>query len=172
MAEIPIVASRTLRNRVFVWDQKFARRQRLTYRAEDNKITPEAHQTIIEAFFKQLGSRLDPPEYKYVALRKFLEQANPDDLVAQPLPLRHSTPLVLLDDRRDDTGWLGMDGEQHSARNWDGYASYPPAGSCQFTALMHAGQLYQRHLASVSHRVSILQVYLLTTAKSENRGGC
>ena len=172
MTETPIVASRILRNRVFVWDRKFAQRQRLTYRAEDNKITPEAHQTIVEAFFKQLGSRLDPPQYKYVALRRFLEQANPDDLVAQSLPSRHSMPLVLLDDRRDDTGWLGMDGKQHSARNWDGYVSYPPAGSCQFTAMMHAGQLYQRHLASVSRRVSVLQVYLPTTANLENRCGC
>ena len=172
MADTPIVASRILRNRVFVWDRKFAQRQRLTYRAEDNKITPEAHQTIIEAFFKQRGSRLDPPQYRYVALRRFLEQANFDDLVAQPMPSRHSTPLVLLDDRRDDTGWLGMDGEQHSARNWDGYVSYPPAGSCQFTALMHAGQLYQRNSASVSHPVSLLRVYLPTTAKLENRCGC
>ena len=153
MAETSVTTKRVFRNRVFVWDRKFAQRQRLTYRAEDNKIAPEAHQTI-EAFFKELGSRLDPPQYKYVALWRFLEQADPDDLLAPNTPSRYSTPLVLLDDRRDDTGWLGMDGEQHPARNWEGYVSYPPAGSCQYTAMMHAIELYQRHLASVSRAFS------------------
>ena len=154
MAETSVVARRLLQNRVFVWDRKFAQRQRLTYRAEDNKLAPEAHQTIIDAFFKELASWLDPPQYKYIALRNFLEQANPNDLIASAPPSRYISPVVLLDDRRDDTGWLGTDGEQHSARNWDSYVSYPPVGSCQYTALMHAGELYQRQLASVSYVVS------------------
>ena len=150
MADVPVAASRTLRTRVFVWDRKFAQRQRLTYRAEDNKLTPEPHQTVIDAFLQELSSRLDPPQYRYIALRQFLEQANPNDLTAQAPQSRYNAASVLLDDRRDDTGWHGMDGEQHSARNWDDYISYPPAGSSQYAGLMHARELYQRQMASVS----------------------
>lgn len=172
MAENPLTTSRLLRNRVFVWDRKFAQRQRLTYRAEDTRLAPEAHQTVIEAFFKELGSRLDPPQYKYVALRRFLEQADPDDLVGPTAPSRCSMPLVLLDDRRDDTGWVGMDGEQHSARNWEGYVSYPPAGSCQYTAMMHARELYQRHLTSVSRASPCLAYMATDRSNPESIGGC
>lgn len=150
MMESSVAASQMFRNRVFVWDRKFAQRQRLTYRAEDNKLTPELHQTIIEAFLQELGSRLDPPQYKYTALRDFLEQASLNDLENHSPSSKYSTTSILLDDRRDDTGWIGMDGEQHSARDWDGYVSYPPMGSCKFTSLMHPGQLYQRQKASVS----------------------
>ena len=139
---------------MFVWDRKFAQRQRLIYRAEDKKLTPEPHQTIVEAFFRELGSRLDPPQYNYATLRKFLEQADPNDLIQQTPSPRYNAPLVLLDDRRDDTGWRGLDGEQHSARNWDGYVSYPPVGSCRFTSLMDAGQLHERQRASVSYELS------------------
>ena len=153
MLETSLTTSRPSRNRVFIWNRKFAQRQRLTYRAEDNKLTHEPHQTIVEAFFRELGSRLDPPQYNYATLRKFLEQADPKDLIQQPLSSRYNAPLVLLDDRRDDTGWYGLDGEQYSARNWDGYVCYPPEGSCRFTSSMDAGQLYQRQLASVSHEL-------------------
>ncbi|KAL8793760.1 MAG: hypothetical protein Q9195_003702 [Heterodermia aff. obscurata] len=126
----------------------------ISMKMSDNKLTPEPHQTVVEAFFRELGSRLDPPQYNYATLRKFLEQADPNDLIQQTPSSRYSAPLVLLDDRCDDTGWRGLDGEQHAARNWQSYASYPPVGSRRFTALMDAGQLYQRQLASVSHEKS------------------
>lgn len=163
LMETLVGASRMLRNRIFVWDRKFAQRQRLTYRAEDNRLKPEPHQTIIEVFFTELGSRLDPPPYKYTALRDFLEQANLNDLTSQSPSSRYGTPSVLLDDRRDDTGWIGMDGEQHSARDWDGYVSYPPTGSCQFTSLMNPGQLYQRQMASVSDEPLMSRLRLIAT---------
>lgn len=149
--------NRRSRNRVFVWNRNFAQRQRLTYRAEDNKLTPEPHQTVVEAFLRELRSRLDPPQYNYAILRKFLEQADFNDLIQQTPSSRYTAPLVLLDDRCDDTGWRGLDGEQHSARNWEKYASYPPVGSRRFTSLMDAGQLYQRQMASVSHELSWLK---------------
>ena len=154
MLETPLTTSRTSRNQTFGWNRKFSQRQKLTYRAEDRKLAPEPHQTVVEAFFRELGSRLDPPQYNYATLRNFLEQADPNDLIQQAPSSRYSVPLVLLDDRRDDTGWHGQDGEHYSARNWYGYVSYPPVGSCRFTSLMDAGQLYQRQLASVSHQLS------------------
>ena len=168
MLEAPLTTGRTSRNRVFVWSRKFAQRQRLTYPAEDKNLTPEPHQTIVEAFFRELGSRLDPPQYKYATLRKFLEQADSKDLVQRAPSSRYSAPLVLLDDRRDDTGWHGQDGEQHSARNWHGYVSYPPVGSCRFTSLMDAGQLYQRQLVSVSHELSWLKGKVLCQQSLED----
>ena len=167
--EHPPNMSRTSRSRVFVWNRKFAQRQRLAYRAEDNKLTPEPHQTIVEAFLRELGSRLDPPQYNYATLRKFLEQADPNDLIQQTPSSRYSAPLVLFDDRRDDTGWHGLDGEQHSARNWDGYVSYPPVGSRCFTSLMNARELYQRQLASVSHELSLLKRKAVCQQSLEDR---
>ena len=149
--------NRTSRNRVFVWNRKFSQRQRLTYRAEDNKLTPEPHQTVVEAFLRELRSRLDLPQYNYAILRKFLEQADFNDLIQQTPSSRYTAPLVLLDDRCDDTGWRGLDGELHSARNWEKYSSYPPEGSRRFTSLMDAGQLYQRQMASVSRELSWLK---------------
>lgn len=138
-------------HRVFEWDKRFVQRERRAYAAEDRKLTPKANQTIVDAFFEELGSRLDPPQYSYTTLRRFLEKADEQDLTSSTSSTRYDVPLVLLDDRRDATGWLGSDGGWHSARDWDGYAEYPPEGRTPTIALMHAQDLYQKQLRSVSH---------------------
>lgn len=135
--------------REFEWDKRFIQRDRRAYPAEDRKLTPEVNQTLVDAFFEELGSRLDPPQYNYTRLRSFLEKTNEDDLTSTTISARYDLPLVLLDDRRDVTGWLDPDGDQHSARNWDGYAVYPPEGEDAVTTILHARDLYQKQLRSV-----------------------
>ena len=137
------------RRRVFAWDPKFRRRARRTYPAEDRKLTPEANQTIVDAFFTQWTSRLDPPQYSYTALRRFLGQADEKDLQKPNATGPGSQELVLLDDRCDNTGWLGTDGEAYSGRDWDGYSRYPPEGENAVTLLLDIQGLYQRQSSSV-----------------------
>ena len=135
-------------HRVFEWDKKFVQRERRAYPAEDKKLTPDVNQSIVDAFLNQLSSRLDPPQFSYTALRRFLETADDRDLTSSP-STRYEVPLVLLDDRKDVTGWADASGDQHSARNWDVYARYPPKGENVSITLMHAQDLYQKQLQSV-----------------------
>ena len=57
--------------------------------------------------------------------------------------------VALVDDRRDPTGWQSA-GEHRGARDWDGYARYPPEGVDQKSDVLNAGDLYRKLLASVS----------------------
>ena len=135
---------------MFLWDRKFAERQRRAYRAEDSKLVPTDGQTIVDAFLRKQSSRLDPPQLSYGALRNFLESAGEvpwDDASASST---QDTPLALLDDRRDDTGWIDINGTQHAARNWDGYVDYPPQGESRVSGLLNPGDLYKKLLKSVS----------------------
>lgn len=142
----PVPAKREKR-RFFAWHSTFGRRRRRAYPAEDRKLTPEAHQTIIDAFFAELTSRLDPPQYSYTSLRQYLEQADEREL--RSAISADAQGLVLLDDRRDTTGWLGTDGEAYSARDWDGYSRYPPEGENPTVLLLNTQDLYKRQSESV-----------------------
>lgn len=73
---------------------------------------------VIVVFFDERQSILNPPCYNYIALKEFLDQADPGQLkTGRPI-------LVLLDDRRDHS--VG----DESMRNWesDKYARQPPEG--------------------------------------------
>lgn len=146
---------RRFQDQVFVWDKKFATRQQTAHSAEDRILKPEDDETAITAFMNKFGSRLDPPQYSHVALRAFLEKAvdgsrDPEnDLKTDPTPAPHDQLLILLDDRRDDTGWQDASGERHWARDWTGYAEYPPQGEGQEFLMLDAGELYRKQLRSV-----------------------
>lgn len=83
-------------------------------------------------------------------LRSYLQQANENDLRQPNAITRHAQSLVLLDDRRDSTGWLGTDGENYSARNWDGYSRYPPGGENASILLLNTLDLYKKQTRGVS----------------------
>lgn len=59
--ELYAVSAKPGKRRAFRWDKKFTQRERRAYPAKDRKLTPEANQTIVDAFFRELTSRLDPP---------------------------------------------------------------------------------------------------------------
>lgn len=148
--ELYAVSAKQGKSRAFRWDKKFTQRERRAYPAEDRKLTPDGNQTTVDAFFRELTSRLDPPQYSYTLLRNYLEQANENDLRQPNATTRHAQNLVLLDDRRDPTGWLGTDGETYSARDWDGYSRYPPGGENASILLLNTHDLYKKQSRSVS----------------------
>lgn len=150
MDNYPHFARRPFQDHVFVWDRRFAERQRRAYRAEDNKLTPENQQTLVSAFLEEQLSRLDPPQFSYTALRDFLEAANEAHLRTVPMPSQHDSMLALLDDRQDVTGWKDIGGAHHSARDWVGYADYAPPGESRISGLFNPGDLYRKLSRSVS----------------------
>ena len=143
---------RRFQDRMFIWDRKFTERQRRAYQFEDKKLAPKQGQTIISAFLEEQSSRLDPPQYNWTALRSFLEAAGNVTWSDVPSSPSQNAPLALLDDRRDDTGWQDINGAQHSARNWDEYAEYPPPGESRVSGLFSPGELYRKQLRSVRKR--------------------
>ena len=142
-------ARRSFQDRMFVWDRKFAERRRRAYQFEDKKLALEQGQTVVTAFLQEQSSRLDPPQFNYTALRDFLGAAGNVVWSSIPSLPQHNAPLALLDDRRDDTGWQDINGEHHSARNWDRYAEYPPQGANRVSGLFNSGELYRKQLRSV-----------------------
>ena len=142
-------ARRRYQDRMFIWDRKFTERQRRAYQFEDKNLAPDRGQTIISAFLQEQSSRLDPPQFNYTALGNFLRAAGSVSWQNIPSSLQHNVPLALLDDRRDDTGWQDINGAQHSARNWDSYAEYPPQGESRISGLFNPGELYRKQLRSV-----------------------
>ncbi|KAI4186791.1 MAG: hypothetical protein L6R41_003246 [Letrouitia leprolyta] len=143
-------ASRRAQGIVFVWDKKFAVRQLNAHNHENNRITHDDGETIIDAFLNQFSSRLDPPQYNYVALRRFLEEASQDDLETTSTVAQYDQRNILLDDRRDDTGWQDVNQVRHFARDWNSYAGgYPPEGNNIFQASMNARELYGKRSKSV-----------------------
>ncbi len=143
-------------DRMFVWNRNFTERQRRAYQFEDKRLAPDHGQTIISAFLKEQSSRLDPLQYNYTALTNFLEAAGNVIWPNVPSSPHHNTPLALLDDRRDDTGWEDINGTQHSARNWDRYADYPPQGKSRNSGLFGPGELYRKQLRGVRLCFSII----------------
>lgn len=147
---------RRYRDHVFVWDKKFTNRQKQVYRAHDNKLRPEAHQTLITAFLEADASKLDPPQYNYTTLGAFLEGANEAVIRTEQTPPGHTQSLAWLDDRCDNTGWKDHYGKEHSSRNWDEYPSNPPEGENVRSDVLDVGDLYRRLCKSVSVTGSIL----------------
>ncbi|KAL8723308.1 MAG: hypothetical protein Q9225_000360 [Loekoesia sp. 1 TL-2023] len=142
--------SRRFQDHVFVWDKKFAVRQLKTHNHENNRLTPDGGETIVEAFLNQFSSRLDPPQYNYMALRRFLEKASEDDLRTNTTSTQYDQKNVLLDDRRDDTGWRDVNKIRHFARDWNSYAEgYPPEGENILQTPMNAKELYSKRLKSM-----------------------
>ena len=150
MDDYPQNARRRFQGCVFLWDRKFAERQRRAYRAEDSKLVPTDGQTIVDAFLGKLSSKLDPPQLSYSALRKFLESAGEAPWGNVSISSTQDQSLALLDDRRDETGWIDVNGSHHAARNWDGYVDYPPQGESRVSGLLNPRDLYSKLLKSVS----------------------
>ena len=142
---------RHFQDSVFVWDKRFSVRREDAYHAESNKLKSDDQQSTLTAFIAHFGSRLDPPQYSYAALREFLEEADEDLLKANLPPIQNEWTNILLDDRRDNTGWQDVSGRRHLARDWNSYAGgYPPSGKGIVSEIMNAGQLFRKQLGSVS----------------------
>jgi hypothetical protein len=102
------------------WNRRFCVRRREIYDEEDNRVleNPANTAALIEAFFDDQESLLNPPCYNFVALKEFLKPADLQHLtVSRP-------SLALLDDRREGSGGT------ESMRNWesDAYCRNPPEG--------------------------------------------
>ena len=161
MASYPVSSRRRFQDQVFVWDRKFETRRRHDHEGL-KLIKSESQESIVTTFIKQFGSRLDPPQYHYAALRDFLDQAKEDDLQGGSRNSQHDELNILLDDRRDDTGWE-VAGTRHWARDWNSYAGgYPPEGQGVLTSMMNARDLYRKQLRSVCLRDHLLLRYTHT----------
>ena len=124
-------------------------RREKAYLAEEDGLTQNSNESALTAFLRTQRSRLDPPNHSFPELQNFLEKARDIELIEESSLPQYTIPIALLDDRRDTTGWHDSRGEHFSARDWDGYASYPPQGENIFEGLLNAGDLYRRLLASV-----------------------
>lgn len=142
---------RRLQDQVFVWDSRFAIRQTDAHNHESDRLAPADGASIITEFLNFFGSRLDPPQYNYNALRGFLEQGKAvtsfDPAATQATQAEYT---VLLDDRRDPTGWQDINRDRHFARDWNSYAAgYPPEGENVTFTLLNARDLYEKQSKSV-----------------------
>jgi hypothetical protein len=123
----------------FRWDIRFCVRQRAKYNPEDSNVLEEVEDPattakIIEAFFDEPESILDPPCYNFVALKEFLHQADfQNRATTRPI-------LALLDDRRDQSGG------HESMRNWESekYARRPPKGDSVERLTLDEGRLFTK----------------------------
>ena len=126
----------------FRWDRRFCVRQRQKYNVEDFRVLEDdkvlenhAHKAdVMDAFFDEPQSILNPPCYNYVALKEFLDRADPGHLkTKRPI-------LALLDDRREHSGGDG------SMRNWesDRYARQPPEGDDIKRLVFGEGGLFKK----------------------------
>ena len=135
---------------MFIWDKKFESRRRYAYRTEESSFEQRSGQTTIDAFLSAKTSWLDPTDHNYISLRAFLGRADDVDLIRDPPFDQDNRLLALIDERRDTTGWIDINGEHHSARDWDGYASYPPEGKLRSADILNACNLYRKLQSSVS----------------------
>ena len=136
----------------FVWDKRFAERQENTYNAERVTLIPGNDGSMISACINGFPSRLDPPQYNYSALRDFLDQASENDLRTAPTPSQYARNIIVLDDRRDNTGWHDVGGHRHLARDWNSYANgYPPPGENIQCMMLNPGDLYRKLLTKVCY---------------------
>ena len=132
---------------LFVWNRNFTTRQYHLYFHEETSLTQYEGQSALAAFFNEQRTILDPPDHNFTELRAFLEKSNDSELLNTPS--RFDAPMVLLDDRQDTTGWRDAHGTWHSARNSEGYASYPPEGERIESRLLSPGDLYRKLLTKV-----------------------
>ena len=74
-----------------------------------------------------------------MALKRFLDQGDEQFRTNN----KHTAHVAFIDERSDDTGWKDYAGEtHHAARDWDGYASYPPQGGNSSTRYVNAADMY------------------------------
>ena len=137
------------RDHLFGWGREFMTRRGKAYAAEEHNLVPESNDSSLKTFLCAQRSRLDPPDHNFPELQEFLEKAQDIELIEESSFPQYDVPIALLDDRRDTTGWQDSRGEHFSARDWDGYASYPPQGENRFESLLSAGNLYRRLMTSV-----------------------
>jgi len=95
---------------------------------------PASTADLIDAFFDEHESILNPPCYNYVALKEFLVKADLQYLTTR------TRNLALLDDRRDDSGGDGC------MRNWesDRYARQPQPGDDVQRLVLDEGALFTK----------------------------
>lgn len=122
----------------------------MKYASEDLNITPEDKQSVAEAFLNEQRLELDPPQYEYAALQAILETVKENDLFNTSPHRPWANILALIDDRRDTTGWYDIAGEHRPARDWEGYAAYPPKGTDVQWGLYDPYNLYLKLIAKVS----------------------
>ena len=140
---------RRARDHVYIWNNKFKTRQEQAYRGEHNKLEPRAQQSLAELFILYGKLALDPPlDYRYQAIRSFLDKADEAELVQSSVNGQYSPANALIDERHDPTGWKSG-GNYHYSRNWDDYASYPPEGQNAYVNILAAGRLYAKLKADV-----------------------
>jgi len=148
--------------RDFRWDVRFCVRQRDKYNPEDNRVleNPAATAQLIDAFFDEQESILDPPCYNFVALKEFLHQGDLQCLnIARPI-------LALLDDRRDQPGGHGL------MRDWDSekYARLPPPGDSVERLTLDEGRLFTKLRENVWRRNGVECLsQLLTRRRGRHR---
>ena len=150
-----IVVSSASRTPRFTWDRNLSIRQDKKYSSEDRKLPQAPGQSLVEAFLKAQRSYLDPPQYICPELEAFLRSAPERD---SPLQSEGRDTYALVDDRRDDTGWQSV-GQRHFARDWDGYAAYPPAGSDVHFDVSDALALESRLLKPVGSPIISTSLY-------------
>jgi hypothetical protein len=114
---------------------------------------PASTANLIDAFFDEHQSILNPPCYSYVALKEFMVQADLQHLsTSRPV-------LALLDDRREHSGGDG------SMRNWesDRYARQPQSGDNVQRLVFDEGGLFTKLRENVwrTIRKSFLMTYIV-----------
>ena len=132
---------------LFVWNRRFTTSRHQVYPVEERSLTQDEDQSALTAFFNEQRTRLDPPDHNFTELRAFLEKSSDSELFSTPS--KYDSPVALLDDRQDTTGWHDAGGTWHSTRNSEGYASYPPEGERIESRLLSAGDLYRKLLTRV-----------------------
>ena len=158
-----IVVSSPFRTPRFTWDRNLSVRQNKKYSSEDRKLARAPGQSLVEAFVNAQRSGLDPPQYICPELEAFLRSAPERD----PQLQNHGRDIcALVDDRRDDTGWQSG-GQRHSARDWDGYAAYPPAGTDIYFDVLDATELESRMLKSVGRPTISTSLYSVLNPSRE-----
>jgi hypothetical protein len=89
-------------------------------------------------------------------LREFLNKAPP--LTHGDSTNLETRPCVLVDDRRDTTGW------EETARNWAVYARKPPKGEDRELQVFTAREFWRHLRTNVSQNPTTCQVFLNTVA--------
>jgi len=124
---------------LFTWDPKFTKREEDLHKAEDNRVEPDPGQSDLEAFLTTQSHRLQPRQFSYDALRKFLELASSEHLHgSRQLSEDDQRKLVFLDERRDTTNL------KYTSRDWSNYAQYPPPGDSTFVEVLDAREFFDR----------------------------
>ena len=84
---------------VFTWPDRFKRRNTQRYKAEDVPLHL-GQLSRVAAFLETRAARLQPPQFNYVALKRFLDQGHEQFRTND----KHTDQVALIDERSDDTG--------------------------------------------------------------------